>query len=413
MKFNYYHSILVIVTVGIFYSNVPLYSFETQGFTLLEAPKHWVLLFSLLALPILLRHMDVLAALMKNPVAIWCLGHAWVAVLWFLLSSQSDTAWQEVRNRFFAIIEIFTFLVIFWEPGAIRLARKTLVGCVLFAVALNIYEVFVPMSFSDLPGRSAGLYINPTLAGEALVLGMILSVTVLGPRYRGPFVLVTGIGILTTFSRGGILTWVIAVAGLMLLRGISLKNILLPCVLGIVFGILIVLPRLDQILTTWERTGVLNTNVLERLEWLSDPTGVSDRSSSERKYLAQQAWDKIAERPVLGSGTGSSYEATIPPHNQYLAFMLDHGLIGVMILPLLILAVVWHARGEMRHEAILFACVFLLLSLFSNTMLGTQYNLLAISLMAAMAAMSRHQESQRTITMKRKGSATERGLASA
>ena len=66
------------------------------------------------------------------------------------------------------------------------------------------------------------------MAGEALVLGMILSVTVLEPRYRGPYILLTGIGVFITLSRGGILTWVIAVAGLMLARGISPKDLVLP-----------------------------------------------------------------------------------------------------------------------------------------------------------------------------------------
>ena len=61
--------------------------------------------------------------------------------------------------------------MIFQESSAIKLARKTLVVAVLFAVALNVYELFVPMAFSNVMGRSAGLYINPNIAGEALVLG--------------------------------------------------------------------------------------------------------------------------------------------------------------------------------------------------------------------------------------------------
>jgi len=301
-------------------------------------------------------------------------------------------------------------MTIFWEPGAIRLARKMLVGGVLFAVTLNVYELFAPMSFSPLPGRSAGLYMNPNLAGEALVLGMILSVTVLSPRYRGLYILLTGVGILSTVSRGGIFAWVVSVAGLMLMRGISLKDLFLPGFLGVVLGILVILPRLDQLLTTWERTGVLNANVLTRLEWSIDPFGVSDHSSWERKYLVRQAWDKISERPFLGSGTGSSREAAVPPHNQYLSFMLEHGVIGIIILPMLILAAIWDARGESRSIGIIFGCVFMMLSLFSHTVLNTAYSLLLISLMAAMAAMSRKQESQITGTTERKGSGAAREL---
>src|SRR5207237_210395 len=160
----------------------------------------------------------------KLPVAIWCFGFGWLTVAWFLQSSQSEMAWQEVRWRFMAIIEILTFLMIFREPGSTRFARQTLVVAVVFGVGLNIYEVFAPLSFSTVIGRSAGLYMNPNMAGEALVLGMILSVTVLEAQYRVPFILLTGIGILPTFSRAAILTWVIAVGGLILLRRLSVRH---------------------------------------------------------------------------------------------------------------------------------------------------------------------------------------------
>ena len=41
---------------------------------------------------------------------------------------------------------------------------------VLIGVVVDIYEVFAPLSFSKVIGRSAGLYENPNMAGEALVL---------------------------------------------------------------------------------------------------------------------------------------------------------------------------------------------------------------------------------------------------
>ena len=412
MKSNYYHYLLVLGAVAIFFTNVPLYLYENQGVTQFDAPKAWVLMFCLLSFPLLFIRITVLNAF-TSPIMIWCLGYAWVTVLWFFLSSQSDASWLEVRNRFFTIIQILTYATIFWEPGATRLARKLVGGAVLFGVALNIYEWFVPMSFSPIPGRSAGLYIDPNITGEALVFGMILSVTVFDPLYRGPFILLTGIGILTTFSRGGILAWVIAVAGLILLRGISLRDIVLPVCLSIAVGIFTILPQLDQVLTTWERNGVLNANVLERLEWFTDPSGVSDSSSWERKYLAQQAWEKISDDPWLGRGTGSSREATIRPHNQFLSFMLDHGLIGALLLPALILATIGNARGESRGIAVVFGCVLVIHSFFSHTILNQQSTLLSISLMTAMVAMSRYQESYSRVTIEKKGSVIARRLAGA
>ena len=405
MKSNYYHKALIVAAVGIFYTNLPRYVYNSHGWTLLDEPKHWVLLFCLLTLPVLVIRMTARNAL-KSPVTIWCLGYAGLTVLWFFLSSQSETALQEVRWRFLTILEILVFLMIFWEPHATKLARKMLVLAVLFGVALNIYEVFAPLSFSRVIGRSAGLYENPNTAGEALVLGMIVSVNVLAPRYRGPFILLTGIGILSTLSRAAILMWVIAAAGLILAGGLRLKDLLVPGAVSLLLVVLVLFPRWDQLLTTWESTGVVNVNVQERLEWFTDPVGVSDQSSWERKYLAQRAWGKIAERPFLGHGTGSSYEAAIPPHNQYLAFMLDHGLLGVMIVPLLTLAVTWRARGEGRGVAIIFGCGILMLSLFTHSILNTGHSLILLPLMAAMAAASGHPEIKRMMAMETKDRGT-------
>jgi hypothetical protein len=391
MKLRYYHKALIVAAVGIFYTNVPLYVYAKYG---IAAPKQWLILFWLLSLPVLVIRKTAWNAL-KSPVMIWCFWYAWLTILWFFPSSQSEVVWQEVRWRFIAISEILVFLMIFLDPNAVRLARKMLVLAVFIGVAVNIYEVFYPMSFSQTIGRSAGLYANPTMAGEALVLGMILSATILPPRYRSVFILLVGIGILTTLSRSGVLGWVLAVAGFILAGRLSMKELFVSGALGLLLGVLVLLPRLDQILTTLERKGVVNENVLERLEWFANPTGVSDFSSWERKYVAQRAWNKIAEYPVLGSGTGSSYEATVPPHNQYLSFMLDHGLIGVMILPLLIVAATWGARGETRHVAIVFGCTIAMLSFTTNTILITNYSCILLSLMAAMAATSGHREIKR------------------
>jgi hypothetical protein len=383
MQLNFYNKALVIVAVGIFYTNVPEYMFDNFQWQLLEAPKHWILLLCLFSLPTLLNR-NARTNTFTSPIMIWCLCYAAVTVIWFVPSLQSETSWLEVRTHFFTVIMLLIFLIIFEQDGAARLARKMVAGGVLLAVALNIYESFVPLSFSPIHGRSAGLYTNPSWSGEALVLGMILSVTALESRYRGLYITLTGIGVLTTLSRGCILAWGLAVAGLIVVRGISPKDLLQQVFLCIVLGILVVLPQWDNLLTSWERSGALNSNVLTRLEWFTDPSGVSDHSSWERKYLVEQAWDNIGESPILGKGTGWSRHAAIPPHNQFLSFMLEHGVLGVIILPLLMLAAAWGARGESKYIAIVFSFAFMTLSLFSHTILNTAYSLLPISLLAAM-----------------------------
>jgi O-antigen ligase len=145
------------------------------------------------------------------------------------------------------------------------------------------------------------------------------------------------------------------------------------------------LPKLDAILTTMDRTGVINKNTEERLAWLTNPSGVSDASSWSRMYVAQQAWNKFADHPWLGGGTGTFHEAfEIAPHNQYLSYMLDHGVLGATIVPLLLLALLWGARGETMRVGLVFGTTILWLSFFTHSILNFGPSLILFALLAAM-----------------------------
>ena len=146
----------------------------------------------------------------------------------------------------------------------------------------------------------------------------------------------------------------------------------------------------DELLTTLQRSGTINKDVLERLDWFADPTGVSDNSSWARRGLVLHAWEKIAERPWIGKGTGTSREVVHEgTHNQYLAHMQDHGLLGMMIVPLLTLAVAWRSSGEPRLLAALFGALVIWQGFFTHNILDHPPRLLLCALMAAIVRTSR------------------------
>jgi hypothetical protein len=377
-----FRTALAVIAVAVFYTNWPDYAHVRLG---ILVPYQWVLGFGVLSLPFLFRQI-VASDMLKSPVVIWCFGYAWLTLVWFVGSTQSEIAWQVVRWRFLTIIELLLFISLFSNQEANRLARQVLVVGVATGVIIQIYELFFPMSFSDVLGRSAGLYMNPTMAGSALVIGMIGACTVLPLPYRAGFCLMSGIGVLASFSRGGILAWGIAVAGLAVTGLVKAKGFAITGLLGFALVLLMVVPNWDEFVFTLERAGTINRNVEERLAWLTDPSGVSDDSSLTRQYLAKRAWEKIGEHPFWGGGTGSSFETDIAPHNQSLVFMQDHGVLGILILPLLLLSVVLSATVENRRTAIVFGCTFMFESLYSHTMLSEPPILLLLALMATMGA---------------------------
>jgi len=395
---KYYRNFLIVAVVAIFYTNVPVYINATATSVADSAPMLWMIGLGVLALPLVIGQL-LRASIFTCPLIIWCVGYVWVSTAWFLLSSQSDMAWQEMRWRFLTVYVLIMFLMLFTQPNATRLARKTLVAAVLFGVAVNIYELFVPLSFSQVLGRSAGLYLNPNQAAQALVLGMIFSVSVLTAWLRAPFILLTGIGVFSTLSRTSILEWVIAVMSLMLVGRVKVKDLLLSVSLSLLLVAAVLAPRADQLLTDLASSGVINKDIVERMDWFSNPSGVEDYSTWERKYLATQAWEKTAEHPFLGSGTGSSRETAIAAHNQYLMFMQDHGLLGAAILPLLVLSVVWGARGETRSLAILFGGIVMLHGFASHDLLNQSEVLMLFAIMAVMSSERCESETIKMHTM--------------
>ena len=384
MVLAYYRNVLAIIAVATFCTGWSTY--QSYAYPALGQPKHWILGLSLLSLPLWFLTPTFRRHFLKVPLVVWCFGFAWVTMVWFLVSSQSETAWKDVQLRLVAIVVILSGLMIFASPSAVRSARWALVFSVLLGVTLNIYDFFVPMTFSQVHGRAAGIFINPNLSGEALVLGMILSVTVLPSSCRGPFLLLTGVGIFLTFSRAGIVAWLIAVSGLLLFtKVLRAKDLISTFLLSLLVVGIVLLPKLDAILTTMDQDRAISKDTQTRLEWLTNPFEVSDNSGLARKYVAEQAWGKFADHPWIGSGTGTFHESfDIPPHNQYLSYMLDHGVLGAAIVPLLILALIWGAQGETKRVGLVFGATTLWLSFWTHTMLTFGFSLIPFALLAAM-----------------------------
>jgi hypothetical protein len=303
-------------------------------------------------------------------------------------------AWQEVRWRVLSVLELLMFLTLFAHADTNKQTRITLVAAVLLGVALNIYEFFFPLSFSPIVGRSAGFYMNPNESAFALVGGMIFAVTVLPAWFRGTFILLVGIGVFATFSRSGIAVWCMVTVGFLLARKIRAQDIWLGvCVGSLLVGSLFFL-RGEQLLRAIDNAGVMNTNVEERLLWFTDPSGAESESGWARAYVMKRLWEKLAEQPFLGSGTGSAFSAfEIPPHNQYLVFMVDHGLIGVFVFPLLILAVIYRDRGKFNFVSMLFGCIQAFAGLVSHSVLNGPQTLLLFALAATVPIMAPITES--------------------
>jgi hypothetical protein len=391
MNFNRYQLAVAVLAVMIFFTNFDLYLFSTGiiSFT----PLHWIIAFGIISLPIFLSARNVMIVL-KSPAIIWLPSYIIVSAIWFLAFGQSGIAWQELRTRLLSSLFILMMMFLFSAERAQFRGRQAILMAVLMAVAFNIYEFFHPLAFSDIPGRSAGLYINPNISGAACILGMITSIEVVEKRYRGPFVLFVGVGVCLTFSRGGILLWLVVVVLMLIIGTIHLRRLVLTMMLAVVVVTMVMLSNLDLVAPLFDRFGALDQNVLNRIVWLKNPS-FSSSDYWERLGAAEHAWQMFLDSPFLGNGTGASKEWNplgLSSHNMFLNLMADHGVFGLFVLPLLVLAATWRAAGESRHTAIIFSVFIFLWSLISHNVLEERYSILSFALIIAMVTRSRMEQ---------------------
>jgi len=311
--------------------------------------------------------------LLRNPVFWWGMAFVAITFLWVFGTAYHHDVQVLLRDRLHAMAFLFCCLFILDSDLALRTARWALVFAVLLAFAMNVWDALVPLRFSPIYGRSAGFYGNPNQAGIAMVLGMVLGIRVL-PNYLRPFFyLLVVAGVAMTFSRSAFLSVVIAGAGLLIMRQLTSRQVAAISLLLFVSGALYL-----STFESWDAflrdSNFLNENTRTRAEFSTD-----DNSAQTRKALAAAALRMYKESPIWGSGLGASivwgHEAS--SHNVYLNLMVDHGLIGFFLVPLL-LAAVWRRN----RDAVLLVLVIFWWGFYSHNVIYERFILFCLALQA-------------------------------
>ena len=390
MTAHHYRRALAIAAVLVFFTNLSVYVSYAEIAPI--SPWHIMLVFGVAAAPFSFSD-ECLARMRRTPAVYWCFGFVLISGVWLLFQGVPSTAaWQEFRTRILSAFLLLLLVSLFSDDQAQGWARRAVLGAVLMAVGLNIYELFNPLAFSPAVGRSAGFYLNPNQSGAGLILGLIFSVGLLPRRYRLLFAFTVGLGVFLTFSRAAIAGWFITVFAIIATGVINLRRSFVVASFALTVTAFVLISQWDDLRYRLEDSGVLNNDVSGRIEGFADiGQPYSDESAAVRGEVAAGAWEMFADKPVLGHGVGASKEwrFEVATHNEYLSLMVDHGFIGFFLLPLLAVAASWRARGETRNIGIAFAVFVLFWGLFSHSILEESDVLIMFSLLSAMAVSSR------------------------
>lgn len=376
-----YQYLLSIFVTFVFFAEVPDYLGDESNILPINTLA-WIIGCLILSLPFVGK-----IKTMPKPLVIAIGIYLLISILSFATLNANEASFQELRKRVLSVTFV-CMMYILYEQRSLKQVQYAILAAVLMAIFNNFVELANPGIFSALNvGRPAGFYVNPTKTACALVLGMIFTINLIGKPYRWLYVLLIGIGILPTFTRGAILAWVICVAVMISRNYLSNKRrtVIIPTLILIAF--LVVVNPL-QLMSNYFSGGIDGSysNVLDRLDQFQNPS-VEDQSAKDRANVAKYAWKMFGDNPFWGHGLGSTHQwtvANVSTHNMYLYYMVDHGVIGLIFLPGVIFAVVYRNRGEEKTIIICYAIFMGLWGMFSHSVLDERYILLTFSLLAAM-----------------------------
>jgi O-antigen ligase len=393
---DYYQGFLAVAAVVVFFSKLDVY-LHTLGIGL---PLLWLIGFLFAAIPLLFSISERLKYI-PMPVVVWVVGYLAVPLISILILPHVPDL-QLFEDIVRTMVFLLLMLVIFSQhPLTLIWVKKAILLVTIANILMFIYEFLNPLAFYQIqvsPGRSSGFYTDSNSAGSAIILGIILSIDLIKPKYRLLFALVSFIGIAATFSRGAIVGWILIIL-------IFMKNKVIPryqislLFLSFFMVITILSSQLSNLanMKTADGTELFNEDSLERVEFLLNPFGQKDDSSASRKGHVEEALDKFNQSPFIGNGLGSGASETfrdpegLPQrsHNIYLDQAVEYGFLGAFIYPLLLLACVWNAQGEHKKYTLPFIAFLLLWGIFSHTTMESFYLLTSYAIMANFTQQSR------------------------
>ena len=379
----WYQTLVLSLAAGVIFSNLPIYAYILNPGML---PKYaYFSLFFLMA-PLVFMRSRSLGAYLTSPFVLWAtlllvlnlihlMGFSvaadWGDVSVFDNQIQARRALIATRAQYI-VFAIFLGFVVYTAPKKSWLF--TLVVLTILLPCAVIFDFAQPGTLYSLDtegavlGRAAAMFINPTMAGEAILLVFLLACAVTSTKYRVPLFLLCGAGTLATFSRSSIIGWVLLLPILVYKRSLP-KSTIITTALGLGLCLLFV-GAFENYLNSRQELDAASSNILSRLDFFSSYK-FDDDSSEERADVIRAGWELFLQDPVFGAGAGATqfWSQRGSTHNQLLLFAAEYGLFGVGLWVWL-LVILWNGRFfEDRGLQLAMVFLFAFMSMFTHQML--------------------------------------------
>lgn len=269
-------------------------------------------------------------------IFVWIGLYALWSIITYSYSSQSSITTEALIIALETSALLACFVILVNHP--VRVIELSIVFALLAVAgaAMCLWD-FIEPAYSTVPGRGAGFYSNPTIAGEIIALAMVGGCMVIPRKMRWVYIIFCGLGLLVTFARASWLSWGVAVIGLTILgyaeseKRLRILPLLFITVLIALIIIALFSGATQEIINKLGLHQYLTIDTLRRLGIGS--SSLENFSANTRWDVAKFALSMIREAPFFGYGLGytSEWAIQVETHNMYLRLWVEGGLIQLAL----------------------------------------------------------------------------------
>ncbi|WP_332879714.1 O-antigen ligase family protein [Massilia sp. S19_KUP03_FR1] len=379
---RWYKNCVLGIAMGAIYTNLAIYCYVLNPAML---PKFIFFGLFLIFSPLLITNKRDLVPYLLSPFFLWAMLLLILNVIHLAAFSTTSTVSgldlidQQGEARRSLVVtrsQYILFAIIFGFVPYATTGRKYLYPIVLLmilvpcAVILDFTHpglLYPTETEGAVLGRAAAMFINPTMAGEAVLHIFLLGCMLTRMHYRLPFFILAGAAVLSTFSRSSIIAWVLIFFILVWKRTLPRSAVIVTAIIVGIF--LVFLGSFESYIQSRQDFESAFSNILSRLDFFSS-FKLNDDSSEERADVIRAAWELFLQNPFFGAGAGAtqfwSYRAST--HNQILLLAAEYGLFGIGLW-IWMIVILW--KGNFfTDRGLQLAMVFLFafMSLFTHQM---------------------------------------------
>jgi O-antigen ligase len=284
----------------------------------------------------------------RNGVLPTVLSVSWLCIWTAIAVSTRGASAETVREGVREVSVVALGVIVFNARGSVTVPAATrlvqLIGFAPAVVAFHQYITFTGMR------RSYGTFAHPDTAAMFFAIAVVVSLWLYldngRRRFDALFVAIFAGALISTFSIDGLATLVVMLVALAALRPDSVHGKLAPvAIAGLVVVVFFAAPLGAQRIANESSTSV-------------GANGEPDSSLSWRLKKWSMLIPEWERSPVFGQGLGTTTTtvgapgnvyASKPPHNEYIRYLVETGVVGVITL-LGALAIL--VRGLLRRRRV-------------------------------------------------------------